>query len=198
MSRKKKVLEEVARQRRRRGIISIAIVAVLIIVIVVGIYVFALNQPKNVVSLPPYLDKCVVSELPGYHSHPNLTIIVNGVIHPLTPNIGIAGSCLKPLHTHDSTGVIHIEPDENRTFTLGDFFLVWGNWANDASIAAFNSTQILGYKAGPGTNHHLTMTVNNKTDTSFQNHQFPFHAAPNNSECVYPPCVPDDIVLTYS
>ncbi|MFQ5940841.1 MAG: hypothetical protein ACE5KA_03990, partial [Nitrososphaerales archaeon] len=31
-----------------------------------------------------------------------------------------------PLHTHDTSGVIHIESSELRTFTLGQFFDVWG------------------------------------------------------------------------
>jgi len=196
MSRKKHVLEEVARKRRQRGIISILIVAVLIAVIVVAVYVLAQNQPKVRVQLPSYLDKCVNSELPGYHSHPNLTIILSGSHYPLPVDLGIQGSCLKPLHTHDSTGVIHIEPDENRTFTLNDFFLIWGNWANDPSFAIFNSTQIFNYKVGPG--HQLTMTVNGNSDSSFQNYQFPLHAAPTSSLCVYPPCVSDNIVITYS
>src|SRR5262249_53559585 len=29
------------------------------------------------------------------------------------------------LHTHDETGVIHIESPEKRTFTLGNFFDIW-------------------------------------------------------------------------
>jgi hypothetical protein len=30
------------------------------------------------------------------------------------------------MHTHEDRGVIHIESPENRTFTLGQFFHIWG------------------------------------------------------------------------
>ena len=29
------------------------------------------------------------------------------------------------LHTHDTSGIIHVEAGDARTFTLGDFFAVW-------------------------------------------------------------------------
>lgn len=197
-SRKKRILEEVQKKRRQRTIITLTVTAVLVSVLVVGIYALVVNSPHPRVSLPSYLDKCVISELPGYHSHPNVTIIINGVIYPIPAGLGIQGNCLKPLHTHEEVGIIHIEPDENRTFTLSDLFLIWGNWANDATYATFNSTQIFNHKAGPGTNHQLTMTVNGTPDTSFQNHQFPHNAASSSALCVYAPCVPDNIVITYS
>ena len=44
------------------------------------------------------------------------------------PNIGIESGCLYWMHTHDNTGVIHIEAptaQAHHTFTLGDFFNVW-------------------------------------------------------------------------
>jgi hypothetical protein len=31
-----------------------------------------------------------------------------------------------PLHTHDATGVVHVESPVVKTFTLGHFFAVWG------------------------------------------------------------------------
>lgn len=198
MSRKQRVLEQVQRNRRRRGIIATTIVGILIVVLVVGVYALVINSPHPKVSLPSYLDKCVVLELPGYHSHPNLTIIISGYNYPIPAGLGIQGSCLKPLHVHEEPGVIHIEPDENRTFTLSDFFLTWGNWANNPTFATFNSTQIFSYKAGPGTNHLLSMTVNGSPDTTFQNHQFPHKAASTSTLCVYSPCVPDNIVITYA
>jgi hypothetical protein len=40
--------------------------------------------------------------------------------------IGIGPDFISPLHTHDTTGVIHVESPDVRTFTLGAFFGVWG------------------------------------------------------------------------
>jgi len=36
------------------------------------------------------------------------------------------GSCFYWLHTHTPDGIIHIEGPLERTFSLGDFFAVWG------------------------------------------------------------------------
>ena len=30
------------------------------------------------------------------------------------------------MHTHDTTGVLHIEAPQGREFTLGNFFHIWG------------------------------------------------------------------------
>ncbi len=37
-----------------------------------------------------------------------------------------AGSCFYWLHTHAADGIIHIESPVPRTYTLGNFFDVWG------------------------------------------------------------------------
>jgi hypothetical protein len=34
--------------------------------------------------------------------------------------------CISPLHTHDNSGVIHIESPTETSFTLGQFFSEWG------------------------------------------------------------------------
>ena len=39
-----------------------------------------------------------------------------------------------PLHTHDSSGVIHVESTVTRNYTLGDFFNVWGVKFTDSCI----------------------------------------------------------------
>ena len=34
--------------------------------------------------------------------------------------------CVSPLHTHDESGVLHVENDAERRITLGQFFTEWG------------------------------------------------------------------------
>ena len=34
--------------------------------------------------------------------------------------------CVSPLHTHDESGVLHVENDKERQITLGQFFTEWG------------------------------------------------------------------------
>jgi hypothetical protein len=61
------------------------------------------------------------------HIHAHLDVIVDGRTVSVPANIGIdreRGS-ISPLHTHDDTGVIHIESPVKRQFSLGEFFSEW-------------------------------------------------------------------------
>jgi hypothetical protein len=86
---------------------------------------------------------CLGTEQTVFHIHAHLTVFVNGsprqipyaigITHPLTESTpegtfvgGGAGSCFYWLHTHASDGIIHIESPVQRTYTLGDFFDIWG------------------------------------------------------------------------
>ena len=57
-----------------------------------------------------------------------------------------------PLHTHSSSGIIHVEPDRPGTYTLGEVFDEWG--------VRLSSTCIGGYCAGGG--NELRAYVNGK------------------------------------
>lgn len=63
-----------------------------------------------------------------YHIHALLHIYVNGLLSPLAANIGLepAKHLESSMHTHDHTGVIHMEAPHPFKYTLGDFFMVWG------------------------------------------------------------------------
>ena len=81
---------------------------------------------------------CDTSEQLLFHIHAHLAVYVDGCQKLIAAGVGIGppltfdngfvvgGSCFSWLHTHDETGVIHIESPVQRTFTLGDFFDVWG------------------------------------------------------------------------
>lgn len=72
---------------------------------------------------------CLVPNVPlVQHIHPVLTIMVNGAREMIPANIGLA-ECERAVHTHDEDapqGVIHVESQDRRSYTLGDFFAVWG------------------------------------------------------------------------
>ncbi|HEY3686129.1 MAG TPA: hypothetical protein VGL93_24065 [Streptosporangiaceae bacterium] len=61
------------------------------------------------------------------HHHVHLDVIVNG--RPVTVPAGVGidepDQRISPLHTHDTTGVVHIESPEVRDFTLGQFLTEW-------------------------------------------------------------------------
>jgi hypothetical protein len=63
-----------------------------------------------------------------FHIHAMLHIYVDGLLSPLPANIGLdpAKGLESSMHTHDSTGVIHMEAPHPFSYTLGDFFSVWG------------------------------------------------------------------------
>jgi len=62
------------------------------------------------------------------HYHAHLTLLRNGkqVKVPAFIGIDFKHQCLYWLHTHDATGIMHIESPDTRTYTLGQWFDVWG------------------------------------------------------------------------
>lgn len=85
--------------------------------------------------------KCDPNEQLVTHTHSHLAIYVNGQQKKIPYAIGIpnpvvqqskdgpvagASSCYYWLHTHDDSGIVHVEaPDKNAVYTLGQFFDEW-------------------------------------------------------------------------
>jgi len=64
-------------------------------------------------------------EATDVHFHAHLNIVVNGQPVPVPANIGIGARALSPLHTHDATGIVHVEAPAAARFTLGQLFTEW-------------------------------------------------------------------------
>src|SRR5271169_4970913 len=94
----------------------------------------ATGQPVDGIS-------CQTTEQTLFHIHAHLTIFVNGSARQVPAAIGIpgaqatdtpqgpfieTGTCFYWLHTHAADGIIHIESPVRRTYTLGNFFDIWG------------------------------------------------------------------------
>lgn len=81
----------------------------------------AMGQPINGIS-------CDAQEGQRIHIHQHLMIIDHGKEITIPQYIGIpsASRCIYWLHTHTPDGIIHVEAPMDRSFTLGDFFAVWG------------------------------------------------------------------------
>ncbi|MDX6257136.1 MAG: hypothetical protein QOJ11_3470 [Frankiales bacterium] len=94
------------------------------------------------------------------HDHAHLDVWTDGKTVPVPAYIGIQGGAnstgLSSLHTHDATGVIHIESPAGDRFTLGQVFNEWN--------VLFTPTQIGGLKTGAGKT--LTVYVNGKALTT--------------------------------
>lgn len=79
------------------------------------------------------------------HLHQHIDLFVRGVGVQLPPGIGIDAQSrfIAELHTHDGSGVVHVEAPRLRPFTLGQFFDVWG--------LRFSERCLGGHCAGKGT-----------------------------------------------
>jgi hypothetical protein len=76
-------------------------------------------------------------EMLAVHIHAHLSLFYRGeqiavplgigIVKPLRIVNGFAGgAALYWLHTHDATGIIHVESPDARPYTLGQFFDIWG------------------------------------------------------------------------
>ncbi|MFN2463481.1 MAG: hypothetical protein ABR573_06215 [Candidatus Dormibacteria bacterium] len=86
--------------------------------------------------------RCESSEQLAFHIHAHLYILDDGVAQPVSRNIGVVGggpilapTCLYWLHTHDRSGLIHMEAPQPTTFTLGQFFDIWGQPLGPTMVA---------------------------------------------------------------
>ena len=78
------------------------------------------------------------------HIHAHLDILDDGRPVTVPADIGIdeAQRRISPVHTHDTTGIIHVESPVRATFTLGQFFTEWR--------VALSAHGIGGLRAGGG------------------------------------------------
>src|ERR1051325_9352891 len=110
---------------------------------------------KNVVFAQyPEIDgiKCDKTEHFNFHFHAHLSIFVNGSSYSVPGGIGIKPDCIYCLHTHDDSGIIHIESPQNNIFNLGQFFDIWGQ--------KLNNTQLFEFSTGNSNDRDLTVYLN--------------------------------------
>jgi hypothetical protein len=93
-------------------------------------------------TLPDRVDPVGVHELTTegevLHIHQHLDLFVNGKHEPVPAGIGIyGGQFLTELHTHDASGLMHVESPVAKNFTLGQFFGVWGVRLNADCIGGY-------------------------------------------------------------
>lgn len=98
----------------------------------------------NGVSTTPIEDLCVNHQQLGTHWHYQLIIIINGNTLPIDANIGITDTCMHAIHTHDTSGLFHLELPAGWAGTprLGDLFKIWGAWAGED--LSLSSTTLMG------------------------------------------------------
>lgn len=130
-------------------VVGVAVAALAI----VGGYQLFLRSPLGEFSVT---STCITGET--YHVHSTLRIIINGEEQKIPSNLGTA-PCVKPIHTHDDTGLIHLENAKPFRAILGDFFLVWEK--------PFSRDHILDYNADE--THEIIMTVTGERSDQYEN-----------------------------
>ena len=133
-------------RRRRTPWVAISVLTVGVVgVIVVLAHLIVAPGPSADVAPTPYPYPCLPTEGTAQHIHPYLRILVDGAPVTIPAVVGIrdvgGATCFEPVHTHDASGIVHIESvSPTQLFTLGDFFAIWrdtyGTVAVDNTIVA--------------------------------------------------------------
>jgi hypothetical protein len=88
----------------------------------------------------PYLHlQALKQEQLAFHIHQHLDLYVNGKKAALPAGVGFTADykSLTELHTHDATGLIHVESPVNRPYSLGQLFGEWGVWLSANRIGDY-------------------------------------------------------------
>jgi len=154
---KRRDIEHAKDAKKQKGLAVWVGVFLLIALGIFGVYrYFSGLSPEEVSS---DVTRSCVTHSGGMHIHPGLSIFINGEEEDLSTNIGVSPGCMRPVHTHDSTGQLHAEFPRPHDLTLADFFKIWDK--------PFSSFQILDYVIDD--THALTMTVNGRENSEFEN-----------------------------
>ena len=101
------------------------IAAAIAVIIIIAVY-FSENPSTPVNKIQGV--ECDPLEGTVFHIHAHLDMFVDSKSVTIPAGIGIKhNECLYWLHTHNTSGVIHIESPTKMTFTLAQFIQVWDN-----------------------------------------------------------------------
>ncbi|MBI4991973.1 MAG: hypothetical protein HZB99_02035 [Candidatus Harrisonbacteria bacterium] len=114
-----------------------------------------------VISLPSLPEDQIISRQ-GMHWHSELKIFINGEEHQIPEGIGLS-AVHNPIHTHDDSGVLHLEFTglvAKNDIKLDKFFKAWQR--------DFNANCIFNYCNGP--QGKVKMSVNGSENNEFENY----------------------------
>jgi hypothetical protein len=163
--RREREEQEAKKKRKRRLRIGIGAGVVLVAAIAAFVLLSGSEKPKSAIKQDPTkaqatpgpweagsqgLEKRAAAlGLPDpsdtvFHIHANLEVYTDGKKQKVPANVGInqESQFITSLHTHDDTGVIHMEAVQPFPFKLGQFFQVWN--------VPLSMTQLGSYHTGKG------------------------------------------------
>jgi hypothetical protein len=132
--------------------------------------IFGQNQNQNNLqydagNIPRTIDKvqCDKIEHLVFHNHTKLVIKIQNETMGIPGGIGIIpNDCIFWLHTHDESGIIHVESPIKQSFTLNQFLNIWKEFDNSSYPGDL-------YNVSSGKGVHITVDGNevNSSSTSF-------------------------------
>lgn len=155
--KRQKKLDEQMRLQRKKTTKRISKIILAVLIAGGGIGAFGWYIAKQ-----PSIPESDIISRRGIHWHPELSIYTKGQKQEIPANLGI-GANHQPIHTHDTTGVLHVEIQGlviKGDTKLGRFFKIWGK--------EFNSNCILNFCNGPDGN--VKMLVNSNENFDFENY----------------------------
>ncbi|MFY9457492.1 MAG: hypothetical protein WAP23_00990 [Candidatus Spechtbacterales bacterium] len=116
--------EKAHKAKGRKNIVVWALLSVAIAAAGLGIFRYLFSEEVTSGEFD-VTNACVNHGGISMHIHADLRIVINGDAEVIPENIGVTPGCMRPLHTHDSTGRLHIEFPRQHNFILGEFFKIW-------------------------------------------------------------------------
>src|SRR5215467_7124836 len=137
----------------------IAVISVCVLIAIVGsIAIYYAREHAAALTIDGI--GCNSMEQFAMHIHAHIDIIINGAYFLVPSQIGIPSNCFYWLHTHDESGIVHIEAPTHRDFTLGQFFDIWNKKLSNDQIFKYVASAnnplnvyINGTKVPDGTNY---------------------------------------------
>jgi len=95
------------------------------------------------------------------HIHQHLDLFVDGRKVTVPANVGIdpSGAFISDLHTHDTTGIVHVESPTEQQFTLGQFFAVWAVPLSATQIGSLKGERVRTWVDGKPVNADPTRII---------------------------------------
>ncbi len=119
----KKIKEKNQTKKRSKLIVLLIIVGIVTVISYVSYK--ADNSSSSAATVIDGIE-CNTNEFTSFHIHAHLDFYVNGNHLTVPERIGIVDNkCLYWMHTHDASGVIHIESPKSQEFTLQQFIDIW-------------------------------------------------------------------------
>ncbi|TAK57279.1 hypothetical protein EPO17_02375 [Patescibacteria group bacterium] len=102
-----------------------------------GVETAYLRERLSRIGLP-----ALATEGNALHIHQHIDIFIHGKQVGIPAEIGVneQAGFISPIHTHDTSGVIHIESPIVQDFNLGQFFDIWGVGLTKQSIGGYVNT----------------------------------------------------------